>query len=371
MKDNHELVSTMTDLVYLRPEDVYLDLDVQEARPLYDQAAEAKEIQELAESIVRDGQLEPIVVRPAPIAEGEDRYYLIAGRRRIEAIFYLNSLRSKEEGQLTVSAVVNRSGIEPFKAALAENLKRKGLSPIQLAMVCQTIREKENWKGGKSTKKVAEYLQVSPATVTTHEKLLTLPEDVKSMVHRGEVSAKAAFDLLDVTVEKREEVLGLAREKQTDEARIEATAEPELAPEQVYLHETPVANTPKALKKAPVKSKRVRSASREIEGALEKPKARSRRDIMDFFEMADSPAYGYPDGQVRMFIVYFLKWCGGEGSDRTLRQKFDVMTDKADTGTPASLEPKESGAPAKKPTKKQTVKPKPKPSPKKKTTKKK
>lgn len=139
-----------------------------------------------------------------------------------------------------------------------ENVKRKNLSPIQFAIICAEVRDREAWEGAKQTKKVAQYLEVSPATVTTHEKLLTLDKDLQEQVHDGSISAKAAFDLLDVKPEKRGKVLEDAKELSGDGDRAESSVDDEV--------ET---TTPKKRKK-PVQSKDVRKAIRATEGATEK-----------------------------------------------------------------------------------------------------
>lgn len=334
-------------IVMLLPEEVVIDEAILRARPMYDPQEEAKEVEELAKNIQRDTQLEPIVVRPVPYtAEPYNRFHLVAGRRRIDAGFFINSQKSKGEDQFRLAAVVNPAITEKdaFRAALSENLKRKNLSAIQFALVSKSVREENSWAGGKNTKKVADYLQVSPATVTQAEKLLTLPEDIQQQVHRGDLTAKAAFDILDVKEEKREEVLDKARQGQVEEERTQTTTEG-----------TAVEGKGK---KKPVQSKHVRRAARDTEGALDKAKPRSRKDIVEFFEMNDGPAYGHPNGAVRQFIGYFLKWTAGEGTDRTLTAKFDAMVEKADKGTPDSAgTPKTAKKAAKPATKKASKKP--------------
>ena len=335
------MTTKSTDLVWLAPDEIIVDESILRARPMYDSTQEAQEIEELAKSIQRDLQLEPVVVRAVPVTVSQtpdgtpvdkylsNKYHLVAGRRRVDAINYVNSQRSKGEIPMLVSCIVSPiAEVDAFRSAIQENLKRKNLSGIQLALVCGSIREENGWTGSKGTRKVAEFLQVSPATVTTHEKLLELPEEIQRQVHSGDLTVKAAMDLADVKVEKRQEVFSGAQEIQASEESVVDNTD-----EQDNRSSDEETDQPPQKKKKPVKSTHVRRAAREVEGALVKPKPRSRKEIVEFFEMNDGPVYGQPDGAVRSFITYFLKWEKGEGTDRTLTAKFDKMVEKADQGT--------------------------------------
>lgn len=316
-------------LVRLLPDEIVVDDISHNARPLYNAESEMEDLEGLAKSMEEDGQLEPILVRPQMV--GMPR--LIAGRRRIDAAYLINSRKSAKDEPFRLLAMVVQDKYaadkDAFRAAIMENVKRKNLSPIQFALICANVRERESWDGPKQTKKVATYLEVSPATVTTHEKLLTLDKDLQEQVHDGSISAKAAFDLLDVKPEKRGKVLEDAKELSGDGDRAESSVDDEV--------ET---TTPKKRKK-PVQSKDVRKAIRATEGATEKALSRSRKDIVEWFEMSNGPAYGFEDGPVRQFLTYFMKWASGEGTDRTLGAKFTAAVEKAPKGTPPALEKSE------------------------------
>ena len=78
----------MLDTVVIRIEDIYVP--VKRRRTL-----DADKVEELAESIIEDGQKTPIHVRTDP---GKDRYVLVEGLHRLEALQAL--------GEDTVKALV-------------------------------------------------------------------------------------------------------------------------------------------------------------------------------------------------------------------------------------------------------------------------
>ena len=79
-------------------------------------------IKELAETLDKDGLLQPIVVRE----DGEDQYEIIAGERRYRAAKSLN--------WETIPAIVNNMNDDQAASlALIENLQREDLNPIDEA----------------------------------------------------------------------------------------------------------------------------------------------------------------------------------------------------------------------------------------------
>ena len=329
-------------LLFLLPEEIIVDEDILKARPLYDMEQEQAEIESLAAGMVgKDGQIEPVVVRPAVNGE-EGGWHLVAGRRRRDAGMFINAAKSAKEEPFRLAAVV-RQGLskdDAFHIALSENLKRKNLNAIQLAMIIKDLRERNNWQGGKGTKKVAEYLDVSPATVTQAEKLLTLPGDMQKKVMSGEWSAQTAFEMLNQQPEKRVEVEQSARELQEqEEGEIEEVlVDPETG------EEAPMPKkTGKNKASNPLKAKHVRTASRQHQSALQ-TKSLNRSEILQFFVKAQSPEYGFRNGVIHLFARTFLLWAEGKCKDETLKKYFDQLVEKADHGKESKEEVKESRA---------------------------
>lgn len=86
-----------------------------------------EELNELAESIKKNGVLQAILLRP--MNEG---YEIVFGERRYKA--------SLLAGENTIPAIVREmSNKEAFEAALVENVKRQNLTPLEEAEFYQKL----------------------------------------------------------------------------------------------------------------------------------------------------------------------------------------------------------------------------------------
>jgi ParB-like chromosome segregation protein Spo0J len=283
-----------------------------------DEELEAKRIERLANVIERDGQLDAVIVT---IEDGLENV-IIAGHRRRRAISMLNERRTaKGQPLMTVRARLDTDG-DLKRKARTSNVQREDLSPMDLALEIQTIREEHKWEGFPGAKKVADYLGIELTTVTQHEKLLTGSKEVQEKVHAGELTTQSAFDMLNVKPEAIVPVLERAQEIQEQKDR---------------------RLTPRARKRregkgiedgSRIEHPAVVQAIRETPNATDKPIARTRKEILETLEQFDSPAYGHPDGAVNIFIRYFIdKFAAGIGTPDTMRKKFDAMVLKAPKGT--------------------------------------
>lgn len=329
-------------LILLAPEDIVVpeSLDV---RPWSgvdgggDKEIEA--IQNLAETISEEGQINPVKLRLTK----EGMYELIAGRRRVSAISLINAGKKKGEVDMKVKCIVRDLPLadpRAFRQAMIENIHRKNLSPMDLATDIATIQKKFGWE--KSIKKVSEFLKVSPATVTQHLKLLELPEELKKQVHDGVISRDAAFTLAGVKSDKVEEVVNKAKELQAKENESKPPKLPNKTTPQTATQSTPQPTTKAGKPDAKrvqgrdtgtVKARHVKAAARETEGATDKPQPRTRKEIIEFFDCCEGPRYGHADGAVQTFVRQFRLWAAGKLTDRTLEKYFDTMVEKADRGT--------------------------------------
>jgi len=142
---------------------------------------ENKGIAELTESIRRIGLINPLVV--APGSDG-DRYRLIAGHRRLAAC--------RRAGLKEVQVrIIEGEQREICEIALAENLFRKDLSPVEMAVaVVALIKE-----GGMDREQVASVCHRSSAWVREQEEIVIWPADVQKAVHDGCLSVSAASNL--------------------------------------------------------------------------------------------------------------------------------------------------------------------------------
>lgn len=135
---------------------------------------------ELVESVRRHGVLQPILVRPC--AEG---FEIVAGERRWRA--------AQRAGLATVPAVVRELGDERVREiALVENLQREDLSPLEEAEAYRQLMQELQL----TQEEVAERVGKSRAHVANTLRLLGLPEEVRELLRRGELSAGHARALL-------------------------------------------------------------------------------------------------------------------------------------------------------------------------------
>ncbi|MBR9766676.1 MAG: ParB/RepB/Spo0J family partition protein [Rhodobacteraceae bacterium] len=113
------------------------------------------EVEGLRESIARNGQRVPVLVRPL---EG-DRYRLIYGRRRLEACRALG---------IKVRAIVTEvEGDQALRDQLLENQERRDLSFIERALVASALLEGDHLDGAERTNRgVAEVLSLHEAGVS-------------------------------------------------------------------------------------------------------------------------------------------------------------------------------------------------------------
>lgn len=147
-------------------------------------------IKGLAESIKRNGLLQPVTVR-----KNGDKYELIAGERRYRA--------SLLNGSKDIEAIIMESSDEQSaKLALIENLQREDLNAIEQAMAMKRIMESEDL----TQNELAERLGYKQSTVANKLRLLKLPEYIKKAISTGTITERHARALLNVPEEKLEEV---------------------------------------------------------------------------------------------------------------------------------------------------------------------
>lgn len=161
-------------------------------RKTFDEGA----LQELADSIVQHGVLQPLLVRPLPTGG----YQLVAGERRWRA--------SRIAGLKEVPVVIKElSDIETMEIAIIENLQREDLNPIEEAEGLQALID----KCGFTQEEVAISVGKSRPAITNALRLLKLPQSVRDMTREGKISAGHARALLafegDAMIEEAAETI--------------------------------------------------------------------------------------------------------------------------------------------------------------------
>ena len=141
---------------------------------------EDEKIQELAESIMQNGLLQPIVVR-----EYEGKYQIVVGERRYRAC--------KLAGITEVPCIIQElDDNQTANAALVENIQRENLSAIEEALAYQQILDTQ----GLTQAQLAEKVGKKQSTVANKLRLLKLPITVQESVKKKEISERHARALL-------------------------------------------------------------------------------------------------------------------------------------------------------------------------------
>ena len=140
-------------------------------------------LEELANSIRRQGVMQPIVVRPISAS----RYEIIAGERR---------WRASQIAELhTIPAIIKPVSDEAAIAmSLIENIQRENLNPIEEAMALKRLQDEFNL----TQQEVADAVGKSRATVTNLIRLIGLSVDVRKMLEHGDLEMGHARALLSL-----------------------------------------------------------------------------------------------------------------------------------------------------------------------------
>jgi len=140
-------------------------------------------LQELADSIVAQGVMQPIVVRPI----SDRKYEIIAGERRWRA--------TQLAGLDTIPTVVRDVSDEAAIAmALIENIQREDLNPIEEAASLQRLQREFEL----TQEEVARAVGKSRSTVTNLLRLMTLQDEVRRMVEHGDLEMGHARALMAI-----------------------------------------------------------------------------------------------------------------------------------------------------------------------------
>ena len=139
-----------------------------------------EEIRALADSLRREGMIQPVVVRPAG-----GGYQLVTGERRWRA--------AKAAGLERVPALVREvDDRKMLELALVENIQRRDLNPLEKARAFRQLMQLNSW----TQEQLAEAVGLGRPTVANFMRLLELPPEIQEAVSRGTVSMGHARALL-------------------------------------------------------------------------------------------------------------------------------------------------------------------------------
>jgi len=140
-------------------------------------------LEELTNSIKKQGVIQPIVVRPDKSSEG--KYEIVAGERRW--------LASQNAGLHEVPVVIlNIDDVKSLEFAIVENVQRQDLNPIEEARGYQRLINDFNY----NQEKLSQFIGKSRSYIANSLRLLSLPEEVLLMVSQGDLSAGHARPLI-------------------------------------------------------------------------------------------------------------------------------------------------------------------------------
>ena len=140
-------------------------------------------LEELTNSIKKQGVIQPIVVRPDKSSEG--KYEIVAGERRW--------LASQNAGLHEVPVVIlNIDDVKSLEFAIVENVQRQDLNPIEEARGYQRLINDFNY----NQEKLSQFIGKSRSYIANSLRLLSLPEEVLLMVEQGNLSAGHARSLI-------------------------------------------------------------------------------------------------------------------------------------------------------------------------------
>jgi ParB family chromosome partitioning protein len=142
-----------------------------------------KYLQELAESIRKNGIMQPIIVRKS--AESLDKYEIIAGERRWRAA----QIAGLSEVPIIIRKIDDQQALE---LALVENIQRQDLTPLEEGAGYQRLIDEFSY----TQEELAVTVGKSRSHVANLLRLLSLPESIKAYLDTEQLTMGHARALL-------------------------------------------------------------------------------------------------------------------------------------------------------------------------------
>lgn len=150
-----------------------------------------KKLEELASSIREHGVLQPLLVRKM-----DNQYELVAGERRLRA--------AKKAGLKKVPVIFfTADHAKAAEMGLIENIQREDLNVMEEAAAYHEMVEKY----GYTQESLARVLGKSRSYIANTLRLLTLDEEMKEQIQKGNISAGHGRAILSVKAEPRRKQL--------------------------------------------------------------------------------------------------------------------------------------------------------------------
>ncbi len=143
-------------------------------------------LEELANSIKKNGVIQPIAVRPKKSEAG--KYEIVAGERRW--------LAAQRAGLHNIPVnILDLTDVESLEVAIVENIQRDDLNPIEEAKGYKRLSEEFNY----DHEHISKLMSKSRSHVSNTLRLLSLPEDVISMLEEGTLTSGQARPLIGLS----------------------------------------------------------------------------------------------------------------------------------------------------------------------------
>lgn len=177
-----------------------------------------EKLNELKESIEKNGLLQPIIVKKA--VKG---YYIIAGERRYRAFELL--------GRKEIPAIIKEMTDEEMMVfAVLENLQREDLSALEESESYKNLMDKMSLTQEELAKKLGK----SRPYIANSLRLLKLPTEIKNKLEQGLISTAHARTLLSLKTKKAmEEVCTMVVERKMSVRELEEYVAKLLKPKEV------------------------------------------------------------------------------------------------------------------------------------------
>ncbi len=134
-----------------------------------------EKMEELTNSIKERGIIQPIIVRKS--SDHSDKFEIIAGERRWQA--------AQSAGLHEIPAVeIEADNLKSLEFAIVENVQRRDLNPIEEAQGYKKLIDDFNY----DQEKVSKFIGKSRVHVTNCLRLLTLPDEVISLIEENKIS---------------------------------------------------------------------------------------------------------------------------------------------------------------------------------------
>ncbi len=155
-------------------------------------------IEDLATSILENGLLEPLVVRPV-----DGKFEVVAGNRRLAACKMIGIRK-------VLCHVIELDDKEAYEVALTENLQHRTLNPVEEARAFKRYVGTYGY-GGES--ELARRIGKSQQYVSQRIRLLSLPDDLLERVTRRLVSLSQAVELVGLEEDDQRVISGAMEEE--------------------------------------------------------------------------------------------------------------------------------------------------------------